>query len=277
MNVLKPEKQAAIIRALMEGNSIRSVERLLSVHRDTVLKLLGKTDERCREIHDQQVRNCHLLYCEADESWMFAGRKQGRLSEEEKTNPELGDQYIWIGLDPESRLIVSYLVGKRDGIHAVRFMLDLKSRLNGHDRFQITTDGVNQYVDAVNWAFGRDVNFAQLVKMYKAQHPEPGRYAPPKISGMVSTVICGNPDPAHISTSLVERHNLSMRTCLRRMTRLSFCYTKKAANLRAAIDIYMVFYNFVRPHASLGGVTPGMEAQLTDHIWEIEELLPCSK
>lgn len=275
MNTLKKEKQLAVISALVEGNSIRSTERMTGVHRDTIMRLLVRTGEHCQEILDTHMKEFHSRFLQADEIWTFCYKKEGNKRAEEKNNTEIGDQYVFVALDAETKLVPTFTVGKRDGQTALAFMLDLQKRLQGNGRIQLTTDGLRAYIDATEIAFGADVDYAQQVKYYSSENPGPGRYAPPHVSEVVSTPISGNPDPDHISTSYVERQNLTMRMQIRRFTRLTNAFSKKLANLKAALSLYFAYYNFVRIHKSLR-ITPAMEANVTDRYWELNELLPAN-
>ena len=272
MNILKTEKKLAVISSLVEGNSIRSTERMTGVHRDTIMRLLNSVGENCTRVLDKHLHGFHSKLIQVDEIWTFVGKKERRLTNEEKLNPELGDQYVFVAVDAETKLIPSYLVGKRDGDTALRFMVDLQDRLSGNGRIQLTSDGLRAYIDAVERTFGADVDFAQVIKVYTGEHPGPGRYSPPRVSGIISTVINGNPDPKFISTSFVEAHNLTMRMAIRRFTRLTNAYSKKLANLKAAIALYFAHYNFVRIHGTLRE-TPAMAAGVTNRLWELAELI----
>ena len=272
MNTLKQEKKLAVISALVEGNSIRSTERMTGVHRDTIMRLLVSVGGKCSELLDHHLRNFHSKLIQIDELWAYVGKHERRLTPEEKLNPELGDQYIFVALDAETKLVPTYLVGKRDGEAALKFMLDLQERLQGNGRIQISTDGFRAYVDAIERAFGTDVDFAQVVKIFMAENPGPGRYSPPRVSEVVSTIINGNPNPKFISTSFVESNNLVMRMAVRRLTRLTNAYSKKLANLKAALALYFAHYNFVKIHGSLR-ITPAMAAGVTDRLWNLEELI----
>lgn len=179
---------------------------------------------------------------------------------------------MFVALDAETKLIPAFAVGKRDGETALGFLTDLRRRLNGNGRIQLTTDGLKAYLGAVEEAFGADVDYAQLVKLYRAENPGPRRYAPPRVSEVVSTPITGNPDPRHISTSYVERHNLTLRMQIRRFTRLTNAFSKKLANLMAALALYFAYYNFCRVHQTLR-VTPAREAGVADRTWALEDLL----
>ncbi|MGH7380288.1 MAG: DDE-type integrase/transposase/recombinase [Candidatus Methylomirabilales bacterium] len=272
MNRLKREKQLAVISALVEGNSIRSVERMTGVHRDTIMRLLNRVGERCLALLDAHMQGFHSRRLQVDEIWTFVQKKEARLTEQEHRGREIGDQYVFVALDAETKLVPTFAVGKRDGETALGFLTELRRRLNGNGRIQLTTDGLNAYLGAVEETFGADVDYAQLVKLYGAVNPGPGRYSPPRVTETISTPINGNPDPRHISTSYVERQNLTMRMQIRRFTRLTNAFSKKLANLKAALALYFAHYNFVRIHQTLR-VTPGMAAGVTDRVWNIGELL----
>jgi len=273
MNLLKPEKQLAVISTLVEGNSIRSTERLTGVHRDTIMRLLVRVGEHCQEIMSQTMRNLSLRSLQVDELWTFVQKKQARLSFEERFTREQGDMYCFVGIDATTKLIPHFDVGKRDMVTTYRFMDALKARLAEGVRFQLTTDGFVPYIGAVEHAWGSDApDFGQLVKLYGATNPGPSRYAPPKIVEAVPTVIHGTPDPSLISTSFVERQNLTVRMACRRFTRLTNGFSKKLENLRAALSLHFAWYNLVRIHRSLQ-ITPAMAAGVTDRVWEMHELL----
>lgn len=274
MNTLKAEKKLAVLAALVEGNSIRSTERMTGVHRDTILRLLVEVGEHCLEILEERMRGFHSRYIEADEIWCYVFKKEGRLTAKDRTeHPERGDQYVFVALDAESKLIPTFRVGKRDGQTALAFMEDLGRRLAENGRIQLTTDGLNAYIGAVEEVFGSEVDYAQLVKMYGAEPAGDGRYAPPRVTETVSTTINGNPDPERVCTSYVERQNLTMRMMMRRFTRLTNAFSKKLENLKAALALHFAYYNFCRIHRTLK-VTPAMEAGLTDRVWGLDDLLP---
>jgi len=275
MNRLKREKQIQIISLLVEGCSIRSVERITHVHRDTVMRLGLRVGKHCQKLHDQHMRGFHSRYLQADEIWTFCAKKESRLSLEEWGDVRLGDQYIWVALDAQSKLIPSFLVGKRDGFHARLFIKDLKERLNGNGRVQLTTDGLAAYLGAVDKSFGQDIDFAQQVKSFDGVNPGPGRYSPPRVSKVVSTVVSGNPERGKISTSLVESNNLVMRMRCRRLTRLVNAYSKKLENLKAAIALHFCHYNFVARHGTIK-TCPAVKAGIIAQPWAIEDLLPDS-
>jgi len=274
MNRLKKEKELAIVSALVEGVSIRSIERMTGVHRDTIMRLLNRVGERCSRLLDQHMVGFRSRSLQVDEIWTFCKKKEQRLTGAEENNPELGDQYVFVAIDADTKLVPMFTVGKRDSENAHRFMSELRERLNGNGRVQMTTDGFRPYLTAVESAFGADVDYAQLVKVYGAENPGPGRYSPPRVTETVSTTINGNPDPRHVSTSYVERQNLTMRMQMRRFTRLTNAFSKSLRNLKDALALHFCHYNFVRIHGSLR-VTPAMAAGVADRVWELSELIVC--
>jgi len=270
MNILPREKQTQIIAALTEGCSIRSTERLTDTHRDTVMRLGVEVGEGCRRLHDGMMRGLHVNLIELDEQWAFIAKKQKRVHQDE--SPELGDCYLFLALDATSKAILSYVAGKRNGENAVALATDLRARIM--NRPQITADGFPAYVGAIDEAFSVNVDFAQLVKVYQAT---PGneaavRYSPGSIRGIDKQVVCGNPDETKISTSYVERFNLTTRMAMRRATRLTNAFSKKLTNHRAAIALHIAHYNLCRWHETLR-CTPAMALGVTDHIWTIGELI----
>lgn len=272
MNRLKQDKELAIVAALVEGNSIRSIERMTGVHRDTIMRLLNRVGERCSRLLDQHMVGFHSRLIQVDEIWTFCKKKEQRLTDAEQGNPELGDQYVFVAIDADTKLVPTFTVGKRDTENARRFMHELRNRLNGNGRVQMTTDGFRPYLTAVENAFGDDVDYAQLVKLYGSENPGPGRYSPPRVTETVSTPINGNPDPRFVSTSYVERQNLTMRMQMRRFTRLTNAFSKSLRNLKDALALHFAHYNFVRIHGSLR-VTPAMASGVTDRAWELVDLL----
>ncbi len=270
MNRLKKEKELAIVSALVEGVSIRSIERMTGVHRDTILRLLNRVGERCNDLLHVQMRGLPCRLLQVDEIWTFCKKKEQHLTEAEHLNPELGDQYVFLALDADTKLVPTFFIGKRDSDTAHLFIDDLKERLA--NRVQLTTDGFRAYLTAVESAFGSEIDYAQLVKLYGAENPGPGRYSPPRVTEVVSTPINGNPDPRFISTSYVERQNLTMRMQMRRFTRLTNAFSKSLRNLKDALALHFAHYNFVRIHGSLR-VTPAMAAGIADSVWALDRLL----
>lgn len=272
MNIIPKERQIQILKALVEGNSIRSIERMTGTHRDTIMRLLVRVGNQCQKVMDNKMKGFHSHRIQVDEIWTFIKKKEKRLTWEERLNPNLGDQYVFVALDADTKLVPTFAVGKRNTETALRFILDLENRLKGNGRIQLTTDGFKSYIEAVEQAFGPDIDFAQLIKLFSTDYPGAGRYAPPKITEVISKIINGSPNPKFISTSYVERQNLTMRMQIRRFTRLTNGFSRKIENLKAALALHFAHYNFMRIHQTLR-VTPSMEAGITDHVWEWEELL----
>jgi IS1 family transposase len=272
MNKLSKEKKRRVIAALVEGNSIRSTERMFGVHRDTIMRLLVRVGRGCEKLMDEKMRDLDCRAIQADEIWTYVGKKQRQLTKEDKVfRPELGDQWVFVAIDPETKLVPTWIIGKRDLVNATAFMKDLARRLNG-SRTQLTTDAFIPYATAVEWAFGKRVDYAQLMKIYESAPADAGRYSPPRVAGIRKEAIIGDPNPKNIGTSFVERQNLTMRMQMRRFTRLTNAFSKKLENLKAALALHFAHYNFVRVHRSLR-VTPAIEAGITDHIWSIDDLL----
>lgn len=243
MYVLSHDKQTAIIAAHVEGASIRSMERMTGVHRDTIMRLIVRTGENCARLLSERIMRVPAQRIQVDEIWTYVFKKQARLSSQD--HPDMGDQYVFIGMDADTKLVISHLVGKRDATSAYNFMRDLKDRVQG--RPQVTTDGFKPYINAVDDTFGIDVDYAQLVKLYGV--PKQAResrewYPPVKVIAAIPMRVTGNPDDRHISTSLIERQNLTVRMQLRRFTRLTNAYSKKLENLRAACALHFAHYNF---------------------------------
>jgi len=269
MNCLDIEARARVVSCLIEGCSIRATVRMTGVAKNTIVKLLSDLGCACAAYHSRVVRNLKVRRLQADEIWCFVGAKAKNVRLAKKQEG-WGDVWTWVGIDADTKLVVSYLVGGRDGGWAHDFMEDCASRIR--NRVQITTDGNRVYLDAVEDAFGADIDYAMLQKIYGApSDDEQRRYSPAKCIGCDLKVISGNPDPKHVSTSFVERQNLTMRMHMRRFTRLTNGFSKKVDNHRHSVALHYMFYNFCRIHQTLK-VTPAMEAGLTDHVWEIEEI-----
>ncbi len=269
MNKLKPELQETVITALVEGCSIRSVERMTGVHRDTIMRLGVQVGNNCAALTDNMMQGLPCKRFELDEIWCFVGKNQRHVLDIDNPN-EVGDFWTWIAIDAETKLVPSYLVGKRDAEAAQALMTDLASRLN--NRVQLSSDGLRLYIKAVEAGFGGDVDYAQIVKSYEAEPVGPGRYSPPNVALVDKTNIVGNPDFDKISTSYVERQNLTLRMSQRRFTRLTNAFSKKADNLRSAVNLHFAHYNLVRRHSTIK-MTPAMAAGVADHQWTIWELL----
>ena len=269
MNRLNIQDRTRIINALLEGNGIRATARLSDCSPVTVLKLLADVGTACAAYHDQNVRGLRVRRLQCDEIWSFVGAKAKNVSAEKKQEG-WGDTWTWVGIDADTKLVVSYLVGGRDSGWAKEFMSDCASRIK--NRVQITTDGHRAYLDAVEDAFGANIDYAMLQKIYGApSDEETRRYSPAKCIGCDMKVVSGDPDPKHISTSYVERQNLTMRMHMRRFTRLTNVHSKKIENHCYAVSLHYMYYNFCKIHQTLR-VTPAMEAGVTDHVWAIQEL-----
>ena len=269
MNKLSLEDRARILHLLCEGMSIRAITRLTGASKNTVAKLLIDAGKACAAYHDANVRNVKAARVQVDEIWSFTYAKQKNVASAKDAPEGAGDTWTWTALDADSKMIVSYLVGGRDAEYAMWFMDDLAARLA--NRVQLTSDGHRAYLEAVEGAFGCDVDYAQLVKMYGATITAPGRYSPAECTGTKKIRREGNPDIAHVSTSYVERQNLTMRMHMRRFTRLTNAFSKKVENHAHAVALHMMYYNFVRIHKTLR-VTPAMAAGVTDRLWEIADI-----
>jgi IS1 family transposase len=271
MNKLPTAKRAAILTMLCEGASMRSVSRMADVSINTVAKLLENAGEACAAHHDTAVRGVNVKRVQCDEIWSFCYAKQRNVATAKAAPADAGDVWTWTALDADSKLIVSYLVGGRDAGYAHEFMQDVAARLA--NRVQLTTDGHRAYLDAVDGAFGTDVDYAMLEKIYgTAPESAKGRYSPAECIGAKKKRVEGRPDPAHVSTSYVERQNLTMRMHMRRFTRLTNGFSKKALNHAHMVALYTCWYNWVRIHKTLR-VAPAMAAGLTDRLWSMEDVV----
>jgi IS1 family transposase len=270
MNKLSTEERARVITALVEGNSIRATCRMTGVAKGTVLKLLGDVGQACAAYQDLRLRNlsCRRLQC--DEIWAFCYAKEKNVPAEKQGRFGYGSVWTWTAIDADSKLVPCWMLGTRDADAATAFLSDLASRL-AH-RVQLTSDGHKAYFEAIQGAFGADVDYAMLRKLYGSDPEAEKRYSPAKCIGATREVIRGNPDPKHISTSYVERANLTMRMGMRRFTRLTNAFSKKLANLEAAVALHFMHYNFARVHQTLR-VTPAMEAGVADHVWTLSEIV----
>jgi IS1 family transposase len=275
MNKLPLRTRVQILTMLCEGSSMRSISRVADVSINTVSKLLVDAGKFCAELHDSEVRNVASKRVQCDEIWSFVGAKAKNVSAMKQPVDGAGDVWTWTALDSDSKLIISWLVGGRDGEYALAFMDDVKDRLA--NRVQLTTDGHRAYLNAVEEAFGADIDYAMLVKQYgepeSNESPE-RRYSPAVCTGATKTRIEGNPDPAHVSTSHIERANLTMRMANRRFTPLTNAFSKKFDNHVHMVAIYTVWYNFIKMHKTLK-MTPAMAAGVSKTLWSMEDL--CEK
>jgi len=270
MNRLSNEKRAQIVAALIEGNSVRGTCRLVGVCKDAVMKLIPELGAACAGHHNATVRGVNARRVQCDEVWSFCYAKAKNVPEEKK-GTGAGDVWTWTAIDADSKLVISYLCGKRDAECALNFMDDLASRVA--TRIQITTDGFRAYAEAVQGAFGLDVDYAMLIKLYGASTDSPNvRYSPAQCIGTRTGILSGNPDRNHISTSYVERQNLNLRMGVRRFTRLTNAFSKKFENHCHMVAIYHMYYNFCRVHQTLR-ITPAMQAGIADHVWSLEEMV----
>lgn len=270
MNKLPHHKRAMILSLLVEGSSMRSISRTVGVSINTVTKLLVDAGEACAAYHDDTVQEVHARRVQCDEIWSFCYAKQKNVKTAKAAPNGAGDVWTWTALDSDSKMILAYEVGDRSAETAIEFMDDLRARLA--NRVQLTTDGHKAYLEAVEGAFGGDVDFAQLVKLYgEAANKGPERkYSPIECTGALKRRVEGNPDPAAVSTSHVERHNLTMRMGMRRFTRLTNAFSKKLENHLHMLSLYFVHYNFCRQHKSLKGLSPAMAAGVADTLRDVE-------
>ncbi len=271
INRLPKEKQIQVVAALVEGMSIRSTVRMTGVAKNTIVKLLANLGAACSAYQDQKFRDLPCRRIECDEIWSFVGAKEKNVPAEKRGQPGIGDVWTWTAIDAETKLIPSWLIGDRSPDSAHHFMQDLAGRLS--HRVQLTSDGLKLYVDAVENAFDNDIDVAQLVKHYGLdKRKDESRYSPAVCTGIKKDAVIGNPNMTYVSTSYVERANLTMRMNMRRFTRLTNAFPKKIENHVAAIALHFMHYNFARIHQTLR-VTPAMAAGVTDHVWEISEIV----
>jgi IS1 family transposase len=272
MNKLNRTRQAQVIAALVEGTSINATSRMTGVAKHTILKLLADLGTACADYQDKALRNLTCKRIQCDEIWAFCYAKEKNVTPEiAERVPGAGDVWTWVAIDADTKLVPSFMVGNRDSHTANVFIDDLAHRLA--NRVQLTTDGLKVYLNAIEGSFGCDVDYAMLIKLYGNDGRESEtRYSPAECIGCREQAIIGSPDPRHISTSYVERQNLTMRMGMRRFTRLTNGFSKKIENHVHTLAIFYMHYNFCRVHTTLR-VTPAMEAGITDHVWTIEEML----
>jgi IS1 family transposase len=271
MNKLPLAKRVQILSMLVEGSSMRSIARVCDVSPNTVDKLLVDAGTACAEYHDKHVRGVKASRIQCDEIWSFCYSKQKNVRTAKAAPADAGDVWTWTAIEAQSKLVISYLSGGRDAGYALALMDDLRQRIV--NRVQLTTDGHSAYLRAVDEAFGIDIDYAQLVKLYGAA-PESakGRYSPAECIGARKEPVTGNPDPKHISTSYVERQNLTMRMSMRRFTRLTNAFSKKLANHDHAQALYFLFYNFARQHKTLR-MSPAMAAGIETRLWSMADIV----
>ena len=271
MNRLPIEKRTQIVNCLIEGCSLRATSRMVDVSINTISKFLVDLGYACAFYQTEVLRNLPCKRVQADEIWAFCNSKQKNVAPENKGVLGYGDVWTWVGMCADTKLVVSWLVGGRDAGYAKEFMTDLAGRLS--HRVQLTTDGHKAYLTAVESAFGGEIDYAMLVKLYGAStgNANERRYSAGECCGTIKGTVCGKPQQEHVSTSYVERQNLTMRMGMRRFTRLTNGFSKKIENHEHAIAIHYMHYNFGRIHKSLR-VTPAMEAGVSDHVWSIEDI-----
>jgi IS1 family transposase len=269
MNRLSTADRARVVASLVEGNSIRATVRMTGVAKNTIVKLIAELGAACSKYQDEKIRGLKSKRIQCDEIWSFIGAKPKNVPEE-RIADKWGDCWTWTALDADSKLIVSFSLGDRTLNTAYDFMHDVAARLAS--RIQLTTDGHKVYLEAVESAFNEDVDYAILHKVYRSNPEGESRYSPAKCIGTTLQTIAGTPDPKHVSTSYVERQNLTMRMSMRRFTRLTNAFSKKLENHAAMVALYFMYYNFGRVHQTLR-VTPAMEAGVSEHVWTIEEIV----
>lgn len=270
-NNLPTEKKITAISMLCEGNSIRSIERMTGVHRDTIMRLGVRVGQGCKQIMDEKFQDLPCQRIEVDEIWGFIGAKAKTVKEKKLDNPELGDVWTWIALDADTKLVPSFHVGSRAKHEAITFMDDLASRMSG--RIQISSDSLSSYVDAVERAFGSEVDYGSIVKTFTSTSlEEVRRYSPPDVLKTKKTVVQGNPDWDLISTSFVEKQNHTLRMHCRRLSRLTNAFSKKRENFEAAIALHYAYYNFAKTHGTLR-CTPAMEAGVEASQWTVADIV----
>lgn len=271
MNKLDAQARSRILHMLCEGQSIRSITRIMGTSKNTVAKLLSDAGAICAQYQDKTLRNLTSKRVQVDEIWSFTYAKEKNVPAAKAAPEWAGDTWTWTAIDADTKLVMSWLVGGRDSEYAMAFMDDLSRRLA--NRVQLTSDGHKAYLEAVEGAFGGDIDYAMLVKIYGAS-PESakGRYSPAECTGAKKQKVEGNPDPKHVSTSFAERQNLTMRMHMRRFTRLTNGFSKKVEAHANAVALHFMYYNFVRIHASLR-MTPAMAAGVTDKLWEIADIV----
>ena len=271
MNKLPIKIRKLIIRCLMEGQSIRATARTVDVSKNTVVKLLIDAGKACADYQDKMLYDLPCKHIQVDEIWSFIYAKEKNVVRAEGVPEEVGDVWVWTAICADTKLVPSWRVGDRSGATAIEFMDDLRSRLA--NRVQQTSDGRKAYLEAVEGAFGGDVDYAQLVELYDDASYDEKRYSPPTCVGTHKRHVEGRLDPTHVSTSYVERDNLTMRMSIRRFTWLTNAFSKKIENHAHSVALHFMYYNFCRQHKSLDGFSPAMAAGVTDRLWDIEDIV----
>ncbi|MDE0149816.1 MAG: IS1 family transposase [Rhodospirillaceae bacterium] len=271
MNLLPTEKRRLLLKCLVEGMSVRAAARTADVSKTTAMKLLVDAGKACAAYQDRALRDLPCKRIQVDEIWSFIYAKEKNVATAKAAPPKAGDVWTWTAICADTKLVPSWRVGDRSGETAIDFMDDLRVRLA--ERVQLTSDGHKAYLEAVEGAFGADVDYAMLVKLYGDAPEREKRYSPATCVGARKRKIEGNPDPAHVSTSYAERQNLTMRMSIRRFTRLTNAFSKKIENHAHSIALHFMHYNFCRQHTSLGGISPAMAAGVRDRLWDIEDIV----
>jgi transposase-like protein/IS1 family transposase len=267
---LSLDRALLCIQLIVEGNSIRSTERITGVHRDTILALLVKAGQRCEKLLAETIKAVQVRDVECDEMWGYVGMKEKAKGRERKDVAELGDAYTYVAIERNTKLILTWHLGKRNRQDTLAFIIKLRNATTG--KFQLSTDGWPSYPECVERVFGADIHYAQLVKVYRASRDGEQRYSPAEVVDVEVVPRVGMPDYERICTSHIERQNLTMRMQIRRLTRLTNAFSKKWDNLKAAVALHFAFYNFCRTHKTIR-CTPAMESGITNHVWSLAELL----
>ena len=268
---LPVEQAVKCLQLLLDGMSIRAVERFMGIHRDTLCDLILTVGEHCGQFLNDRLQGVPVADVQVDEIWSFVGMKERTKTNTHNSDPQMGDAYCYVGLERDTKLIVSFLLGKRDEFDTHEFASTLRRATAG--RFQLSTDGWQPYYTYMPLEFGQRIDFSTIIKTFKNAPRQSGRYSPGEIVTINKRPVCGDPNHDRISTSHVERSNLTLRMSVRRWTRLTNGFSKSWKHHNAMMAIYIAFYDFVRPHMTLKGETPAMAARLTDHKWSLEELL----
>jgi transposase-like protein/IS1 family transposase len=268
---LQDAKGLLALQVLTEGGSVRSAERISGLHRNTILQLLQIAGKRCERLLSEKIRNVPAKDVQVDEIWGFVGKKEKQRRPDD--DPGMGDAWCFVGIERHCKLVLCWHLGRRDVKAAMSMMQKLSLATSNEERFQLTTDGMQAYPYAVGMRLDDRCDYATLIKVYAQAPEEERRYSPPVVVETIATPVYGDPDEARICTSHIERHNLSTRMSMRRMTRLTNGFSKKWENLKAAYALWFAFYNFCRKHITLGGKTPAMAAGIADHVWSVRELL----